>query len=177
MSVLSREPHSSDRLRRSADSRQPATPVDEPSIAQVLWHRRWIIILSLLGCLAAGVLYYAFAPRSYSASAVLLLDPHLGRGLGADPVQPGYITDASAIDSQVKLLTSQGVLKRVADSEHLEKDPDFNGENCSLLSRLTQPARPPGEAVDLITLGEHITIRRPERTYIVEVQATASNGE
>src|SRR5947209_7937838 len=177
MSVLSREPHSSGRLRRSADSRQPATPVDEPSIAQVLWHRRWIIILSVVGCIAAGALYYAFAPRSYSASAVLLLDPHLGRGLGADPVQPGYVSDTSAMDSQVKLLTSQAVLKRVADSEHLETDPDFNGENRSLLSRLTQPSRPPGEAVDLIALGEHVTIKRPERTYVVEVQATASSGE
>jgi succinoglycan biosynthesis transport protein ExoP len=176
MSALSRDPHSTDSNGRSAvDVRQPA--IDEPSIARVLWHRRWIIILSVIGCIAAGALYYTFAPRSYSASAVLLLDPHLGRGLGADPVQPGYITDTSAIDSQVKLLTSQSVLKRVADSQHLENDPDFNGENRSLLLRLTQPARPPGEAVDLITLGDAITIKRPERTYVVEVQATASNGE
>jgi uncharacterized protein involved in exopolysaccharide biosynthesis len=176
MSALPRDPHSTDSNGRSAaDMRQPA--IDEPSIAHVLWHRRWIIILSVIGCIAAGALYYTFAPRSYSASAVLLLDPHLGRGLGADPVQPGYITDTSAIDSQVKLLTSQSVLKRVADSQHLENDPDFNGENRSLLLRLTQPARPPGEAVDLITLGDAITIKRPERTYVVEVQATASNGE
>jgi succinoglycan biosynthesis transport protein ExoP len=176
MSALSRDPHSTVSNGRSAvDVRQPA--IDEPSIARVLWHRRWIIILSVIGCIAAGALYYTFAPRSYSASAVLLLDPHLGRGLGADPVQPGYITDTSAIDSQVKLLTSQSVLKRVADSQHLENDPDFNGENRSLLLRLTQPARPPGEAVDLITLGDAITIKRPERTYVVEVQATASNGE
>jgi succinoglycan biosynthesis transport protein ExoP len=176
MSALPRDPHSRDSNGRSAvNVRQPA--IDEPSIARVLWHRRWIIILSVIGCIAAGALYYTFAPRSYSASAVLLLDPHLGRGLGADPVQPGYITDTSAIDSQVKLLTSQSVLKRVADSQHLENDPDFNGENRSLLLRLTQPARPPGEAVDLITLGDAITIKRPERTYVVEVQATASNGE
>jgi succinoglycan biosynthesis transport protein ExoP len=176
MSALPRDPHSTDSNGRSAaDMRQPA--IDEPSIARVLWHRRWIIILSVIGCIAAGALYYTFAPRSYSASAVLLLDPHLGRGLGADPVQPGYITDTSAIDSQVKLLTSQSVLKRVADSQHLENDPDFNGENRSLLLRLTQPARPPGEAVDLITLGDAITIKRPERTYVVEVQATASNAE
>jgi uncharacterized protein involved in exopolysaccharide biosynthesis len=176
MSALPRDPHSTDSNGRSAANvRQPA--IDEASIARVLWHRRWIIILSVIGCIAAGALYYTFAPRSYSASAVLLLDPHLGRGLGADPVQPGYITDTSAIDSQVKLLTSQSVLKRVADSQHLEKDPDFNGENRSLLSRLTQPARPPGEAIDLIALGDAITIKRPERTYVVEVQATASNGE
>jgi succinoglycan biosynthesis transport protein ExoP len=177
MSVVPRDPDAAKRPQRSAKLPQPPAAVEEPSILSVLWRRRALIIASLLGCLAAGALYYAFAPRSYSASAVLLLDPHLGRGLGADPVQPGYITDASAIDSQVKLLTSQGVLKRVADSEHLEKDPDFNGENRSLLSRLLGPTRPPGEAVDLIALAERITIKRPERTYVVEVQATASNGE
>jgi uncharacterized protein involved in exopolysaccharide biosynthesis len=176
MSVLPREPYSSDRPNRSADLRQPP-PVGEPSIAGVLWHRRWIVILSVIACVAAGGVYYAFAPRTYAASAVLLLDPHLGRGLGADPVQPGYVSDTSAIDSQVKLLTSQSVLKRVADSEHLEQDPDFNGENRSLLSRLIGPARPPGEAVDLIALAERITIKRPERTYVVEVQAAAPSGE
>jgi uncharacterized protein involved in exopolysaccharide biosynthesis len=68
-------------------------------------------------------------------------------------------------------------MKRVADREHLEKDPDFNGENRSLLSRLLGPARPPGEAVDLVALGDAITIKRPERTYVVEVQASASSGE
>jgi succinoglycan biosynthesis transport protein ExoP len=177
MTVVPREPYSADLSRRSAELRPPATSPEEQSIAHVLWHRRWMVILSVIGCVAAGALYYTFAPRAYSASAVLLLDPHLGRGLGADPVQPGYVSDTSAIDSQVKLLTSQGVLKRVADSEHLEKDPDFNGENRSLLSRLLGPARPPGEAVDLIALAEKITIKRPERTYVVEVQATASSGE
>ncbi|MEA2839313.1 MAG: hypothetical protein QOF41_643 [Methylobacteriaceae bacterium] len=177
MSAIPREPDATDGLRRSAEARQSTAPLNEPSIMRVLWHRRWIVILSVIGCAAAGALYYTFAPRTYSASAVLLLDPHLGRGLGADPVQPGYISDTSAIDSQVKLLTSQAVLKRVADREHLEKDPDFNGENRSLLSRLVGPARPPGEAVDLIALADAITIKRPERTYVVEVQATASSGE
>jgi hypothetical protein len=108
MSIL---PHGSyDGLppKRSAEAPRPLPAGDEPSIAHVLWHRRWMIILSLIGCVAAGALYYTFAPRTYSASAVLLLDPHLGRGLGADPVQPGYVSDTSAIDSQVKLLTSQG---------------------------------------------------------------------
>src|SRR5436305_9443956 len=178
MSIFPREPYTEPPPRiAAAAARQAPIATEEPSIVGVLWHRRWIVILSVIACIAAGALYYTFAPRSYSASAVLLLDPHLGRGLGADPVQPGYVTDTSAIDNQVKLLTSQSVLKRVADSEHLEKDPDFNGENRSLLSRLTQPARPPGDAVDLIALGEAITIKRPERTYLVEVQATASNGD
>ncbi|MBV9393848.1 MAG: GumC family protein [Methylobacteriaceae bacterium] len=178
MSIFPREPYTEPPAPiAAATATQPLLGMEEPSIVGVLWHRRWIVILSVIACIAAGALYYTFAPRSYSASAVLLLDPHLGRGLGADPIQPGYVTDTSAIDSQVKLLTSQSVLKRVADSEHLEKDPDFNGENRSLLSRLTQPSRPPGEAVDLIALGEHITIKRPERTYVVEVQATASSGE
>ena len=68
-------------------------------------------------------------------------------------------------------------LKRVADSERLEQDPDFNGENRGLLSRLLGPARPPGDAVDLIALANTITIKRPERTYVVEVQASASKPE
>jgi uncharacterized protein involved in exopolysaccharide biosynthesis len=181
MTVLPHESYvAADQPRRSAEARQPfpAAASHDPSIASVLWHRRWVIILSVIGCAAAGILYFAFAPRLYTASAVLLLDPHLGRGLGADPTQPGYVSDASAIDSQVKLLTSQTILKRVADREHLEDDPDFNGGNRSLLSRLLGPPRPPGAAgVDLIALGEAITIKRPERTYVVEVQATASSAD
>jgi polysaccharide biosynthesis transport protein len=177
MSALPRDPYDASHppRRRAADTH--AIHEEEPSIIAVLWQRRWIVILSVIACAVTGALYYAFAPRTYSASAVLLLDPHLGRGLAVDPAQPGYVSDAAAIDSQVKLLTSQSVLKRVAENEHLDKDPDFNGENRSLLSRLIGSARPPGDAVDLVALGDTITIKRPERTYVVEVQASAKSAE
>jgi polysaccharide biosynthesis transport protein len=156
---------------KSAVARRHPEPADEPSIVGVLWERRGLIVLSVLACAVAGVLYYTFAPRVYSSSTVLLLDPHLGRGLGADPAQPGYVTDSSAIDTQVKLLTSQAVLKRVADSEHLEQDPDFNGETAASCHACSD------RHGRLIAIANTITIKRPERTYVVEVQASASKPE
>jgi hypothetical protein len=40
MSALPREPDATDSLRRSAEARESAAPLNEPSIMRVLWHRR-----------------------------------------------------------------------------------------------------------------------------------------
>jgi succinoglycan biosynthesis transport protein ExoP len=156
-----------------------ATPAEEQSIFGVLWRRRLLPALALIVALAGAVLYLSLAPAKYSATAALMIDPRLGRDLGEDQPRSGAAPDVAAIDSQVKMLTSQAVLDRLARNERLDADPEFNGTGKGLLNGALRGvfAPPPllRDGVDLKALADAITIKRPERSYLVEVEALAAD--
>jgi succinoglycan biosynthesis transport protein ExoP len=159
--------------------REPPSDNDEiglGGLVAAIWRQRVVVVACFGAAVGLGVAYLIVAPVTYEASSSILLDPRLGKTVGADPSTPGFVTDSSAIDSQVKLLTSQTVLSKVATSLHLDDDPDFSGPKFSFL-RLLGLQAPTPSGVDLKALERAITIKRPERTYLVEIQAAASTPD
>lgn len=151
-------------------------PEATSNLIAILWRRKLTIAGSLALFLAAGILYIVVTPPRYLASTSMLIDPRLGKSVGTDPVQPGFIPDTSAMDSQIKLFTSQTVLSRVAKMAHLSDDPEFNGSQRSLLQRILHPMPVLLDAVDLKVLDNAISIKRPERTYVVGIDVLARNS-
>ena len=149
--------------------RDVVIPAVRPGLLAILWRRKLAMLASLLACLAAGAVYIAVTPPRYLATAAMLIDPRLGKTVGNDPNTPGFVTDNAAMDSQIKLFTSQTVLSRVARQAGLAADPEFNGSQRSLLQRLLHPKQVLDGGIDLKALEDAITIKRPERTYIVEI--------
>lgn len=154
----------------------PLREASATNLLVLLWRRKGVILAVVLACLACGVGYILATPSRYLASATILIDPRLGKVVGSDPVQPGFITDSGAIESQIKLFTSQTVLARVAKMAHLADDPEFNGSQRSLLDRLLRPSDVPPGSVDLKALENAITVKRPERTYIVQIDVLARSA-
>ena len=148
---------------------------DRPGVAGALVRQWPVIAITLATALGFGVLVTALSPVHYTASTSILLDPRLGKIVGVDPSTPGFVADSSAIDSQVKLLTSQTVLARVATMLHLDQDPEFSGRRFSLM-RLLGLSSPSETGADLKALESAISIKRPERTYLVEIQVSAGTG-
>ena len=163
--IYSERDYGRERVRRGA-TRADTEPA---GLLRVLWRRK----LTILACVVLGLLgaiaMIALTPSRYLSSSAMLIDPRLGKSVGTDPVQPGFIADTSAIDSQVKLFTSQTVLARVAKVLDLKDDPEFNGSRRSLWQRLLHPTLSLDDSVDLRALEDAITIKRPERTYVVQV--------
>ena len=153
---------------RTTQARAPT-----PGFLSILWRRKLLILASILGCLGIGIAYIALTPPRYAATAAMLIDPRLGKTVGSDPNVPGFVADTAAIDSQIKLFTSQTVLSRVAAQTDLKNDPEFNGTNRSLLQRILHPAFNAVDGVDLKALEDAITIKRPERTYVVQIDVLA----
>ncbi len=145
------------------------------SLLEIVWRRKLTVLATLLLFLAGGVLYILVTPPRYLASTSMLIDPRLGKTVGADPLMPGFVPDGSAMDSQIKLFTSQTVLSRVAETTKLKDVPEFNGSERSLLQRLFHPRSDSDEGVDLRALEEAITIKRPERTYVVGIDVLAGS--
>ncbi len=174
--------------RYDDDETRPMIPLreafrDEPDgttgagLVSILWRRKLIIISSVALCLLGGIFYILITPPRYLASTSILIDPRLGKTVGADPVQPGFIVDTGAMDSQIKLFTSQTVLTRVVKMADLGNDPEFNGSQRSFWQQLIHPMAELDGGVDLKLLEEAITIKRPERTYVVGIDVVARNAK
>lgn len=151
---------------------QGATSSD---LISILWRRKLVILAAVALCLLGGILFIVVTPPRYLASTSMLIDPRLGKTVGTDPVQPGFVVDSGAIDSQIKLFTSQTVLARVAKMADLADDPEFNGSQKSFLQQLLHPMAQLEGGVDLKVLEDAITIKRPERTYVVGLDILARN--
>lgn len=160
---------------RSAPAIGRDQDVDAGELLHILWRRKLTVAAGLLAALVAAAAYLAIMPVKYESSALLLIDPRLGRTL--DVERHDGAADSSAIDSQIRLLTSETVLARVAKQLNLSDDPEFNGKARGWISALVfrTPANADADAVDLDALDRAFAIKRPERTYVVEVQATSSD--
>jgi polysaccharide biosynthesis transport protein len=153
--------------------------------------RFWLVIavLGLFGAFAGYVWSQLVTPR-FMATAQIFIDP---RGLQLldnelTPRQQDSSTALSFVESQVRIITSQSVLARVIDSERLADDPEFTGSGggapwaVALLKSLGM-RRDTGESLELrernalASLYDRVIVRRPERTFVIEVTARAATPD
>src|SRR5258708_465672 len=83
------------------------------------------VIFTLI--LPLGVAYYLVAPRSYTATATMLIDTD--KGPMPDASQGPALRDAPWIESQLGVLKSQNVAAYVVRQLRLAEDPIFLQEN------------------------------------------------
>ena len=104
----------------------------------------------------------------------------------SDELYQGDPTSALAlVDSQMSIITSDTVLRRVVDKLNLDERPEFTvqpgpGFIYKIKSLISpQPAVPAREpSVQAIqTLNEGIKVKRAQKTYVVDIEASAATPE
>jgi len=80
-------------------------------------HINLFMIVTALGTLATAFIAYNRDP-SYSAQALIMLEPTENRIVNLEAVVAGLSTDSSMIETQIKLLTSPNYLMHLADRLH-----------------------------------------------------------
>jgi uncharacterized protein involved in exopolysaccharide biosynthesis len=150
----------------------PETPVaagplmDIRSAVGAIWSWRIIIAgFCLLGAVAGAVIAPRI-PQKFTAIAALYFDPRqIGLAeSGAQSAAPSPEMVSTLIDSQVQILTSGNVLRRVADAMKLDQDPEFAA------------GRTDGAAV-IGALQKALLITRENNTYVVSLAATTHDPE
>lgn len=155
------------------------------------WH--WIATTTLLSLLAA-ITFLAVAPPKYVATAQILIDPRSKRIVEGAVVQSGFGqsavgADTLLIDSQVELLYSTAILKKVVDDLRLAEDSEFaitRGEGVRIKLRnwlgqyrgpdYTPESAPVTEPTDnaLYRLRDrHLSVRRVGNTYVINVSVNS----
>ena len=120
---------------QTAASRDSAPgPLDLHRLMRLLrWHMRTIAALVAVMVVGAGVVL-AILPPKYKAVTVVLVDPRQPRVTASEAVLSGIGADAAAVESQVELIQSSALGKRVIARLALDQDPEF--ANRSLLDAL-----------------------------------------
>lgn len=170
---------------------EPASLVAEIRAVVAAIRRRWLwIVLSVVAALTAAVLFLMIATPRYVATAQILIDPRAKRIVEGAVVPGGYGSSAAGadtllVDSQVELIQSHAVLKKIVEAEKLHEDAEFvvpkSGGGVRMLLRNTlgrtlfgndRELPPQTEAVDTTVwrfADKHLRVRRLGNTYVINI--------
>jgi len=163
---------------------QLARLADPLWILGALWARRWLIVLMAVLGLALAILAGLLMTPKYVSTAQLFIDPRDLRVLQND-VSPNNVgSDPTSItgylESQARVIASDSIKSRVVERLDLDRDPDFGGPSSSFLSRLlgtdTGPS-PKATLYALAALDRTVAVRRGERTFVIDISATAQDPD
>jgi succinoglycan biosynthesis transport protein ExoP len=127
--------------------------------------RRWrAVLIPALLLTGLALAYTVLTPKLYTSSTLLLLDPRDQKLLQTEVLPTGAGSDASLVESQVRIVTSDAVLARVVEKLALGNVAEFGGISDNSVERA---------AAALDTLARRIAVSRADRTYILEIRATS----
>lgn len=106
----------------------PIFPIRE--YIDIIWRRRWGVIAAFVITATLGAVYTLRQPKIYEAVTAVIINPEPAT---ATPLEPSaadqwYMRD-TYYDTQLRVMQSRSVAKRVIDDLGLENDIDFLGLN------------------------------------------------
>lgn len=140
------------------------------------------ILLTTLTALGLALTYLMLATPLYTTTASLFVDPRTRKVVSEEVIQGGFGSDLALVESQVSIVTSDAVLRRVVEKLNLTADQDYAPPlGQGLLSKIKGlilprpgPADPTAQA--LASLAQSIKVKRAQKTYVVDVEVTASSA-
>lgn len=176
---------------------QDGTPQEPPERAfdlrslYVIFLRRQRTFLAVAAVIMALVVAFTLTqPPSYTAAASILVEPQQTSILKDAPV--GAPADSSAVDTQVEMLGSRYLAKRVTLALGLQNDPEFNSKLAPKkrfsLGSLVQSAKPAASGADRAAVSDRtiedvvdvvqsrMRAKRSGTTYVIETSFTSASG-
>ncbi len=167
---------------------QPAA-LDLLALSRLLWHHKAMIVSAALICACAAVAIGKSLTPRYTATAQLYVDPRELQLVDREltPRAQDVSGLSMVVESQARLITSNSVLLPVIQNTRLDKDPEFGGGDArGALSGIIgvfglEPRQGDGSKPDLTpaldALNRHITIRKTERSFVVDVEVWSIDRE
>lgn len=159
-------------------------------LVSLLWRRKIAIAsAALIGACLAVTVGKSLTPR-YTATAQLYVDPRELQLVDREltPRAQDVSGMSMVVESQARLITSNGVLLQVIQQANLDKDPEFGGGGDaktlmnSLLGLIGLQPRAPSAAdikdvqlAALDALNKHITIRKGDKSFIVDIEVWSTD--
>src|SRR5262245_20605493 len=163
-----------------------AMPMDDArdlrSIWTILRWRAWLIATVTAATMMAAAGATVIVPPKYKATTIILVDPRQPRVTSSEAVISGIGADAAAVESQVELIESSSLARRVVARLNLDHDPDFAAP--SLIERLTEgllPAAGQESSAErhisrlVSRLQTNLSVRRRGLTYVLEISFSSTD--
>ncbi len=102
--------------------------IDISSLIRTVWRGKWIIAaFAIIMVFVGGYYAYVTATPLYRAASVIILEPKQEQIVSFESVVAGMSGDDAEVNSEVEVLKSRELAKRVVDKLGLLDDPEFNG--------------------------------------------------
>src|SRR3954465_8727374 len=178
-----------ERARPEAPQQRSEAGFNVLELVNLLWRRKIAIaVAALLGATLAVTVGKSLTPR-YTATAQLYVDPRELQLVDREltPRAQDVSGMSMVVESQARLITSNSVLLQVIQQADLDKDPEFGGADgkgvmSSLLGLIgLQPHAPSAtekkevQLAALEALNRHITIRKTEKSFIVDIEVWSTD--
>ncbi|WFU80195.1 exopolysaccharide transport family protein [Bradyrhizobium sp. CIAT3101] len=178
-----------DPARSEAPQRTPEASFKVLELVSLLWRRKIAIAsAALIGACLAVTVGKSLTPR-YTATAQLYVDPRELQLVDREltPRAQDVSGMSMVVESQARLITSNSVLLQLIQQANLDKDPEFGGSDgrglmTSLLGLIGLQPRAPSAAdikdvqlAALEALNKHITIRKTEKSFIVDIEVWSTD--
>jgi exopolysaccharide transport family protein len=106
---------------------QPAEGgIDVKDLLAVLRRRRWVILTIVLVITTLAVLAGLQITPKYTAKTMVMIDARQAKVMDVEAVLSGLTTDASSVETQMKVLKSRDLIEQAMDKLRLFDDPEFN---------------------------------------------------
>ena len=170
-----------DREKLSEETGRDRDSVDLRGVFGILRERWSYIAFPAALALILAIAYLAVAQRTYTGVTSLLIDTRTRPAVGDPNSTVGFSPDAVLVESQVRLISSDAVLRRVVESEGLASDPEFAPTGPGLRARLMQmlgvggkePSGQDRKAQAAFNLASRVVVKRSERTYIADIEVSS----
>jgi capsular exopolysaccharide synthesis family protein len=172
---------------------QNISEIDLSLILRVLWRRKWIIVTCALFGVICGAYYgFAVAVPKYSATTRVALEVRNQQIVDLQSVISGVSTEQAAINTELEVVQSRGLVERLVTKLKLDQDPEFNSHlrPPSLLSigglrgRAVRfvPALAPEEPTkeeqfraSTAAVIDALSVTSTRNTYLFEIRATTTD--
>jgi succinoglycan biosynthesis transport protein ExoP len=146
--------------------------IDFQRVLSVIWRGKTTILWTTAAALLMALLFVLVVPHRYTAVTQILIDPTDLRAVGNDLTPANQTNDAAVlqVESQVRVLTSDNVLRRVIKAESLDRDPEFVGRPSWFGNGYDDSS-----VAALNALKRTVQVKRAERTYVVDVNMTSQD--
>jgi uncharacterized protein involved in exopolysaccharide biosynthesis len=161
---------------------------DIPAAVATLWRRRRWIAGSVALVLATTLALLVLRIHTYTAATRILIDPRGYQVVEKDltPHNQSGENSAAHVENQMRVLTSDWVLRQVVEQEQLAADPEFGNKPPSLLGRSLamlqvmfglpmEPAHP--EAAALRQLRRIAWAERQRDSHVVDLFVSTRDAE
>lgn len=162
--------------------------LDFEALIAILLRQLPLILGTAAAFLALAVVYILLASPTYTSTAQVLIDPRKKQVMEDEMLASGIGDNFVLVDSQVKVIASDAVLRPVVRAENLAADPDFVGapETDSFPKGLVRaffgapakqdaPADPEERALE--ALYERLAVERSDQTYVINITVRTSDPD
>lgn len=165
----------------AASAAAPSRDADLGGLLQILRQNIKKIIFATLAGMTLAIAYLAVAKPVYTATASIFIDPRTRKVVSDELTQGDPSSALALVDSQMSIIMSDAVLRRVVAALRLDQNPDYAtppgpGLMYKLKSAFAEQAAPVkrlpvDQAIQKLLDG--VKVKRASKTYVVDIEASA----